>query len=82
MAKTFHLIIARIGENVFDGEVLSVSLPGREGTFEVLADHEPFVSQLRSGEIKVTAQNGEVVDFQTSGHGIAEISYNQTTVLM
>jgi len=80
--KTFHLTIAKIGENLFDGEVASVSLPGVEGVCEVLAGHEALVSELRQGAIRVTAADGAVHTFETSERGVAEISGNQATILL
>lgn len=82
MAKTFHLTIARVGENLFDGEAVSVSLPGTEGVFEVLADHEAFVSQLRAGQARVKSPDGEAHHFEIQQSGIAEVSRNQVTVLL
>ncbi|MFA6503051.1 MAG: F0F1 ATP synthase subunit epsilon [Candidatus Paceibacterota bacterium] len=79
--KTFHLTIAKVGTNLFDGEAASVSLPGSEGVFEVLADHEAFVSELRSGDIRVTDTEGASQTFPIGG-GIAEISHNQATILL
>jgi F-type H+-transporting ATPase subunit epsilon len=82
MAKTFHLTIAKVGENLFDGEVVSASFPGAEGVFEVLAEHEAFVSELRAGEIRVTPSVGDIVRFAIADRGIAEVSRNQATVLL
>ena len=82
MAKTFHLTIARVGENLFDGEAQSVLLPGADGTFEVLAGHEAFVSPLKAGEAHVTAGSGEKYRFELTEGGIAEVSQNQATVLL
>lgn len=82
MAKTFHLTIAKVGENLFDGEVVSASLPGIEGVFEVLAGHEAFVSELISGRVRVIIETGEVHNFEITGKGIAEISNNQATILL
>jgi len=79
--KTFHLTIAKVGENLFDGEAVSVSLPGIEGTFEVLAEHEAFVSELAPGEARVTSADNARHTFPITG-GIAEISRNQATVLL
>jgi F-type H+-transporting ATPase subunit epsilon len=81
MAKTFHLTIARIGENHFDGEALSVSLPGEDGVFEVLAHHEAFVTPLTHGTAKVTKEDGTHETFEIE-KGIAEVSNNQVTVLL
>jgi len=82
MARPFHLTVARVDENLFDGEVASVVLPGKEGVFQVLSGHEPFVSELREGQIRVVAENGETYHFDIPSSGIAEISSNQATILL
>lgn len=79
--KTFRLTIARIGENLFDGEAASVTLPGSEGQFTVLANHEPLVSDLKKGDIRIKASDGTVQTVSVEG-GVAEISKNQATVLL
>ncbi len=81
MAKPFHLTIARVGENLFDGEALSVTLPGTDGEFTVLAHHEPFVSTLKPGTIRMTAADGTKQSFPVE-QGVAEIAGNRATVLL
>ena len=80
--STFHLTVARVGENLFDGEATSIILPGTEGVFEVLAHHEAFVSELKRGEARVVAADGTKHQFKLPEGGIAEISHNQATVLL
>ena len=80
--KSFHLTIARLGENLFDGEALSVQLPGTEGVFTVLAHHEPLVSELAAKEIKLEAADGQHHRFDLPQGGIAEVSNNQATILI
>jgi F-type H+-transporting ATPase subunit epsilon len=80
--NTFHLTVARVGENLFDGEAVSVTLPGSEGVFEVLAHHEAFVSELAPGEAKAVAADGTKHHFKLPEGGIAEVSQNQATVLL
>ncbi|MBU6321584.1 MAG: F0F1 ATP synthase subunit epsilon [Patescibacteria group bacterium] len=82
MARTFHVTIARVGENLFDGEALSVTLPGADGVFEVLAGHEPFVSPLTAGEAHVVDESGERYHYELPHGGIAEISRGEATVLL
>jgi F-type H+-transporting ATPase subunit epsilon len=81
MAKTFHLTIAKVGENLFDGEAVSVVLPGEEGVFTVMANHEPFVTPLIAGEAHVEGADGQKHTFPIE-KGIAEVSSNQATVLL
>lgn len=82
MANAFHLTIARVGENLFDGEAVSVTLPGTEGVFQVLASHEPLVSRLNAGQVHVVAQDGEKYHFDIEAGGIAEVSGNEATILL
>jgi F0F1-type ATP synthase epsilon subunit len=82
MAKTFHLTIARVGENLFDGDVHSVVLPGSDGVFTILAGHEAFVSELKVGEARIEAATGEKHVIDLPKVGIVEVSLNQATVLL
>ena len=41
--------------SLFKGEVTSVSLPGVDGSFQVLNNHAPIVSILKSGTVTVLA---------------------------
>lgn len=81
MAKTFHLSVARVGEQLFDGEALSVHLPGKEGEFTVLAGHEAFVSELKAGNAVIEAADGTKTTIAIEG-GVAEVSGGQATVLL
>ncbi len=82
MAKSFHLTVAKVGENLFDGEAISVSLPGSEGIFQILADHEAFVSTLVPGELRIVDAAGETHHHSLADGGIAEVSEKQATILL
>jgi len=82
MAKTFHLTVAKVGENLFDGEAVSVVLPGAEGAFTVLAHHEALVTPLKPGEIRIKTEGAEEQVIPLEGQGLAEVSANQATVLL
>lgn len=82
MAKTFHLTIARVGENLFDGQAKSATVPGAEGVLTILADHEAFVSPLKPGSIRIEPAEGEVIMLSIEESGIVEVSNNQATVLL
>jgi F-type H+-transporting ATPase subunit epsilon len=79
--KSFHLTIAKVGENLFDGEAAAVRLPGTEGEFTVLAGHEAFVTELKTGTARIETVDGETLEFVIEG-GVAEVSSGQTTVLL
>ena len=79
--KTFHLTIAGVGETYFDGQAVSATLPGSDGELTVLANHEPFVTALRTGSITVKPLEGEAKTFKTE-NGILEFSGNRAVVLL
>jgi F-type H+-transporting ATPase subunit epsilon len=80
--RTFHLTVAKVGENVFSGEAISATLPGDEGVFQVLAGHEALVSELKPGALKVVAGDEQTHQFEIPRGGIVEVSNNQATVLL
>ncbi|RVT79785.1 F0F1 ATP synthase subunit epsilon [Flavobacterium sufflavum] len=41
--------------SLFKGEVTSVSVPGVNGSFQILNNHAPIVSLLQKGTVKITA---------------------------
>ena len=82
MAKAFHLTVAKIGENLYDGEALSVTVPGTEGVLTVLATHEPLVSPLIAGTISVERGDGSKETFSLPNNGIIEVSSNQVTIII
>ena len=42
---------------LFSAEVTSVTLPGVDGSFQILNNHAPIVSILGKGVVKITALN-------------------------
>ncbi|MEK7531014.1 MAG: F0F1 ATP synthase subunit epsilon [Patescibacteria group bacterium] len=73
-------IVARVHENLFQGEVVSVTAPTTAGQITVLSNHEPFVATLRPGILTLTTKEGEQ-KFDVMG-GVLETSHNQVTVLL
>ncbi len=80
--STFYLTIAKVHEELFSGEVDSVTLPAYDGAVTILAHHEPFVSTLKSGTI-VVHKAGEInpIPFPVES-GVVEVSNNQVTILI
>jgi F-type H+-transporting ATPase subunit epsilon len=78
--KTFTLTIAKVNEQLFNGEAHSVTLPGTEGEMTILGGHVPLISLLKSGTITVRAHGEEKVF--TIQKGVLEISEDHVTVLV
>jgi F-type H+-transporting ATPase subunit epsilon len=45
---------------LFSGEVTSVTLPGIDGSFQILNNHAPIVSVLKKGVVKIAASKFEI----------------------
>ncbi len=79
--KTFHLIIASVGETRFDGPALSATLPTTGGEITVLPHHEPLVATLKPGPIPVRETLGNPKSFPVES-GVLECSSNRVVVLL
>jgi F-type H+-transporting ATPase subunit epsilon len=64
---------------VFDGEITSITLPGIEGSFQILNNHAPVVSALGTGKLVVVSAN-ETIEYNLNG-GVVEMNNNKVIVL-
>lgn len=65
---------------LFTGKVLSIKLPGTNGSFEILNDHAPIISTLAAGDITISLDNGQTESFTIHG-GVIEMQNNKIIVL-
>ena len=65
---------------LFEGEVMSVTLPGSLGSFQILNDHSPIVSSLGIGKIVIQEEEKQETIYAVSG-GFIEMNKNQLTIL-
>jgi F-type H+-transporting ATPase subunit epsilon len=75
-----HVTIARVHENLFAGEALSLTAPTTEGEVTILPHHEPLVANLKPGSVIVRTE-AEEKRFEVTD-GVLEVSGNQATVLL
>lgn len=75
------LTVSKVDAPVFDGEVISVHVPGIEGEMEILANHQALISPLKHGTVTIKKTDGskETHDIES---GTLEISHNHATVLI
>ncbi len=79
--KLLNLTISKVDAPVFDGDVVSVTVPGTEGEMTILADHEALISVLKAGTVTVRPETGDVQTYVID-QGTIEISHNHATVLI
>ena len=78
MAK-FHFSLVAPDRELFSGEVDQVDAYGIEGDFGVLAGHEPFMTVLRPGLVKVRV--GETTTAYQVDGGFADVTPESFTLL-
>lgn len=67
-------------KKVFDGEIKSVRVPGKKGSFQVLKDHAPIVSTLEKGTVFMVDHSGNEIRYQISS-GVIEVKMNKIILL-
>ena len=67
-------------KKVFDGEIRSVRVPGKKGSFQVLKDHAPIVSTLEKGAVIMVDNTGRELRYQISS-GVIEVKMNMIILL-
>lgn len=78
--KSIKLEIITPNKVVFSKEVQSVTLPGEVGSFQVLYNHAPILSNLSIGQIKIQNVNDSIEYYASSG-GFIVVLENVVTVL-
>ena len=64
----------------FSGIVTSVTIPGTDGSFEVLVNHAPIISTFEIGTIKIVSNNSDIQFWATAG-GTIEVLNNKILIL-
>ncbi len=67
-------------QKYFSGEVSSVNLPGKNGSFSIWENHAPLISVLSSGIITYQTKE-KLFELKVAG-GFAEINQNVITVCL
>lgn len=76
----FELTIVTPEGQAYEGTVDRVVLPGSEGEFGVLANHERFLSPLKIGALEIQITEGTLYAAITDG--FAEVNGDEVTVLV
>lgn len=67
-------------KNLFKGEIQSVTVPGKKGSFMVLKNHAPIISILEEGQIEFVTKEYKEEQIKING-GVIEVKQNQVIVL-
>lgn len=78
-----YLEIVTPDEKVYEGEVVSATFPGSDGSFQVLNNHAAMISTIGKGEVKIVTEREkrrEEVHMEVIG-GVVEVLNNKVTLL-
>lgn len=79
--KLLKITIAQVDGPLFDGQVVSATLPGQAGEMTVMANHEAIISPLKAGIILLKRADNSEETF-TIKQGTLELSNNHATILV
>lgn len=65
---------------VYEGEIKSVRVPGKKGSFQVLKDHAPIISTLEKGSVIIVDQANKEIVYEIDG-GVIEVKMNKIILL-
>jgi len=68
-------------EKVFEGEVMYATLPGSDGSFQILNNHAPLMSVLGKGDIEYRQEKEKKVHILVDG-GVVEVRNNSVNILV
>ncbi len=77
-----HLVIAKVNETLFEGEAHSLVAPGAAGEMTVLGHHEPLITTLKKGDLRVHLAAGDEPKLFSIDSGILEIRSEGATVIL
>ncbi len=71
------IIDIKTAESIFSEMATSVILPGEEGEFSLLDFHQPIISYLKKGAVKIDKRQPILIE-----RGIAKMERNELVVLI
>lgn len=67
-------------KKIFEGDIKSVRVPGKKGSFQVLKDHAPIISTLDAGKVIMVDLDDKEIIYTITG-GVIEVKANKIILL-
>ena len=77
-----QLLIAKVDETLFGGEVYSVTLPTKDGEMTILGEHMPLATVLKEGIIRVRRERDSQFEEFPVVSGVLEVTREGAVVLL
>lgn len=75
------LTISKIDKVLWEGEALSVTVPGTGGELTILAHHMPLITTLKAGKVTVRKGESKPEEFIIDS-GFLEVGKDETVILV
>ena len=79
-SATIHVDIASAEAEIYSGSATIVFAPATQGEVGILPRHAPMITQLKPGEVRLQAEDGQELFVYVSG-GILEVQPHVVTIL-
>ncbi len=76
------LLIAKVDETLYQGEVYSVTLPTAAGEVTILGEHMPLATTLKEGIIRIRKEKDSAFEEFSVTKGVLEVTRDGATVLL
>ena len=81
MAKTFQVDIVSAEQAIFSGEAEMVIAPGELGELGILPEHEPLLTRIKPGTVRIQQAGGAAEEVIYVSGGMMEVQPDRVTVL-
>lgn len=79
--NTFRLVISSSCGIIFNEDIIKVTLFGVDGELAVMAGHIPFVTAVKSCEVRIVLGNEDIKTGKTLG-GFLSVSKDKTSLVL
>ncbi|NOX16886.1 MAG: F0F1 ATP synthase subunit epsilon [Chlorobi bacterium] len=79
--KQFEIEVIAPSKQVYKGNIVSVTVPGTNGNFQVLYNHAPLLSSFEIGKVKIKEEEGSEETVYATGGGTVEVLGNKVLLL-
>ena len=78
--KTFRFVISTPDGNLYEGDIVKISLRGTEGDLAVMANHIPFITSVRPCQCHIEFDDGSV-KFLDVERGLLSVTPDGVTLM-
>ncbi len=78
--KTFRFVISTPDGNLYEGDIVKISLRGAEGDLAVMANHTPFVTSVKPCRAHIELEDGTDKPFDVE-RGLLSVADNKVILM-